>query len=124
MDQQHLILFDGACGFCRRSVAWLLARDKGGLFVAMPYQEAPSPPMTPGLFAACKDAVHVVLRDGKILKGGGAVLFLMENTGLGALASILAVPPCAWLVEPAYRLVARNRPLFGRFFFPPAHRKP
>jgi predicted DCC family thiol-disulfide oxidoreductase YuxK len=124
LSQQHLILFDGACGFCRRAVAWLKARDEGAWFIAVPYQEAPSPPMTPALYAACKQAVHVVQRDGTILKAGRAVLHILEHAGWGRLARVLAHPPFLWLVEPAYRVVARNRPFFGRFLFRASARKP
>jgi hypothetical protein len=73
--------------------------------------------MTPALAAACARAVHVVRRDGGILRAGRAVLFSLELTGMGALARMLALPPFVWGVEAAYGLVARNRPFFGRFLF-------
>lgn len=117
MDGQHLLLFDGDCGFCRRVVAWLGARDRARRFRAVPYQEAPSPPMTPALAEACRRAVHVLRRDGSILKGGRAVLFILEQTGMGSLARIAARPPLVWLVELGYRLVASHRPFFARFLF-------
>jgi hypothetical protein len=116
MADPHLILFDGACGFCRRTVRWLLARDAAGRFTAIPYQEAPSPPMTPALADACRRAVHVVRADGGILRGGRAVLFILEHTGMGAPARALALPPFVWLVELGYRAVAGNRSLLGRIF--------
>jgi len=115
MGPQHLILFDGECDFCRRQVERVSARDKGLLFIPIAYQEAPSPPMTPALFMACQRAVHVVQHDGTILKAGKAVLFIMEHTGLGVPARILAHPPFLWFVEFAYGVVARNRSFFGRF---------
>ena len=114
---QHTILYDGACGLCRRAVDWACARDKHSMFTAIPYQEAPSPPMTPALVTACHRAVHVVQADGRILKSGRAVLFILERTGMGAPARLLACPPFLWLVELAYRLVAGNRSFFGRFLF-------
>lgn len=124
MSRQNLVLFDGDCGLCRRAVAWLNTRDEGLLFFAVPYQEAPSPPMTPALFTACKQAVHLVQRDGTILKAGRAVLYMLEHTGMGRLARVLAHPPFLWLVELGYRVVARNRPFFGRFLFRPSSRNP
>jgi len=111
LSPQHLILFDGDCGFCRRALGWLKARDEGLLFIAVPYQEAPSPPMTPALFAACQQAVHLIQGDGTILKAGRAVLYMLEHTGMGRPARVLAQPPFLW------RVVARNRPFFGRFLF-------
>ena len=124
LSRQHLILFDGDCGFCRRALGWLKARDEGLLFIAIPYQEAPSPPMTPALFTACQQAVHLVQGDGTILKAGRAVLYMLEHTGMGRPARVLAQPPFLWLVELGYRVVARNRPFFGRFLFRPAPGKP
>jgi predicted DCC family thiol-disulfide oxidoreductase YuxK len=116
MADPHLILFDGACGLCRRAAAWAGARDRRGLFRAVPYWEAPAPPMTPELFSACARAVHVVRSDGRILRGGRAVLFVLEHTGMGGWARVLGLPPMVWGVELGYWIVAHNRRLFGRFF--------
>jgi predicted DCC family thiol-disulfide oxidoreductase YuxK len=112
---QHLILYDGACGLCRRSVAWAQARDPEGRFRTVPYQEAPG--LTPTLRAACARAVHVVRADGGILKGGRAVLFVLEHTGMPRLARAASRPPLVWLVELGYRLVAANRGWIGRVLF-------
>ena len=117
MADRHLILFDGSCGFCRRAVQWVGSRDAGGRFRAMPYQEAPSPPMSPALAEACRRAVHVVKGDGQVLRGGRAVLFILECTGMGWPARIAAYPPILWVVELGYGAVARNRSFFGRFLF-------
>ncbi len=116
MAERHIILFDGQCGFCRRAVARVTSRDRKGMFIAIPYQDAPWPPMTSDLSAACARAVHVVRSDGGVLRGGRAVLFILEHTGLGSLARLLAHPPSVWVVELAYRAVARNRAFFSRFF--------
>ena len=42
----YWLIWDGHCGFCRRSVDWVRSHDRDGLFRTVPYQEAPSPPMT------------------------------------------------------------------------------
>jgi predicted DCC family thiol-disulfide oxidoreductase YuxK len=112
----HLILYDGSCGFCRKSAAWALARDPDGRFRAVPYQEASG--LDPALGAACARAVHVVRADGGILKGGRAVLFVLEHTGMPRLARIAARPPLVWLVELGYRVVAANRSWIGRLLPP------
>ena len=120
---RHIILFDGECGLCLRVADWVRRRDKARLFDLIPYQEAPAPPMTPALASACRRAVHVVRRDGTILRAGKATLFVLEHTGLGAPARLLAIRPLLWLVELGYYLVARNRSHFGRFFFRAGSRK-
>lgn len=83
----------------------------------MPYQEAPSPPMTAELAKACARAVHVIKADGQVLRAGRAALFILENVGWGAVARVLACPPFIWIVELCYWVVARNRPFFAKFMF-------
>ena len=83
MDGRHWILWDGDCGLCKRTVAWIRRRDRDRRFRTTPYQEASSPPMTPELNAACGRAVHVVQSDGTILRAGRAVLFILEEIGWG-----------------------------------------
>jgi len=117
LPNQHWILWDRDCGFCRRTTKWIKRHDKRDLFYTIPNQEAPSPPMTPELLAACEHAVHVVKADGEILKAGRAVLFIFANIGFGWMARPLMLPPFVWLIEVIYRIVANNRPFFARFMF-------
>jgi predicted DCC family thiol-disulfide oxidoreductase YuxK len=112
-----LLLWDGECGFCRRSAAWAERRDTGHTFRPVPYQQAPSPPMTPELRAACARAVHLVTADGRVLRAGRACLWVLERTGFPLLARVLALPPLVWAVEVGYWLVARNRRLASRVLF-------
>lgn len=114
---RHLVLWDGDCGFCRRIAAWFTQRDRRGEFELIPYQKAPSPPMTAELRAACERAMHVVKSDGEILVGGKAMLFLFESTGCRTVPRVLSLPPFSWFVELAYRVVASNRRFFSRFMF-------
>ncbi|MCC6849395.1 MAG: DUF393 domain-containing protein [Deltaproteobacteria bacterium] len=111
---RHWIVWDGRCGFCRRAVAWALARDRDRRFEAVPYQELPDPPLTPALAAACRDAVHVRTTDGRWLRAGRACLFVLERVGWPRVARFAGLPPFVWAVEAGYRIVARNRPLFSR----------
>lgn len=85
-------------------------------FKAVAYQDAPSPPMTPELSAACELAMHVLDGGGRLWRGSQAALFVLQRTRGGVLYRILAAPPLAWLSELAYRLFASNRPFFGRLF--------
>ena len=113
----HVILWDGACGLCRRAVAWVRRRDRLRRFDTLPYQDAPSPPMTPELRAACARAVHVITADGRLLRGADASLFVLEGLGFRWTARVLRIPPLVWVTDAAYRLVARHRNFFGRFLF-------
>ncbi len=113
------ILWDGDCGFCRRAVAWALEHDRSGSLVAVPWQQAPSPPMTDALARACRDAVHVVDGDGTVLRAGRACLHVASLCGFRWTARALMFAPALWIVEAAYRVVARNRRLFSRILFRP-----
>lgn len=73
--------------------------------------------MTPALYAACEKAVHVITTEGRILKAGRASLYILERIGWGWFARLLTFPPFIWFVELGYRIVAANRPFFGRFLF-------
>src|SRR2546423_624064 len=117
MDSKHWILWDGECGFCRRASEWVRQKDRRGVFRVTPYQEAPTPPMTPDLAAACERAVHVIKADGTVLRAGRASLFILEQIGWGGLARVLTYPPFIWMVEAIYRIVAKNRPFFSNLFF-------
>jgi len=77
--------------------------------------------MTPDLAAACAEAVHVFAADGTRLRGGRAVLFVLEGLGWRRTSRLLGLPPLVWLVELGYRGVARNRRLVSRLL--PAERR-
>lgn len=84
----------------------------------MPYQEVPNPPMTPALYEACGQAMHVLTRDGELLRAGRSALFVLEHLGFRRLARALNQKPFIWFVEVGYWLVARNRTRIGRFILP------
>ena len=114
---RHWLLWDGECGFCRRSVEWARARDSRELIVALPYQQAPWPPMDEQLRAACSRAVHLRHPDGELERAGRACLTVLELIGYRRTAQLLRRWPLVWLVEAGYWLVARNRMIFSRFWF-------
>ena len=110
---RHLLLWDGTCGFCRRFIDWVHQRDRDGRFEIVPYQDAPTPPMTPELREACRRAAHVLTADGRVLRAGRASMFVLREIGHPVLGRVLAVPPLVWLVELGYFIVARNRSGFS-----------
>jgi len=82
-----------------------------------PYQEVPSPPMTPELFAACAGAFHVITVDGRVLRAGRAAVRMMDRLGWPRAARVLGARPCIWFMEAGYAMVAGHRPFFARFLF-------
>ena len=114
---RHRVLWDGDCVFCGRAARWCQRKDAAGRLELISYQQAPSPPMTDALRAACADALHVVCSDGRVLRAGRAMLFAFGELGHPRLARLLGRRPLIWAVEIFYWLVARNRHLLSRFVF-------
>ena len=111
------LFWDGECGFCQRAVTWVQNHDVADLIQAVPYQDAPRPPMTDSLAQRCKRAVHVVTADGQVLSAGRASLYVLEKVGFPRLARFGCLPPFIWCIELGYWLVARNRQLFSQWLF-------
>jgi len=115
-----VLLYDGLCGFCDRTVQFILARDPVGVMKFAPLQ---------GEYARQVLAEHPALRevDSLILVEAGeappgprvrsdAVLGIAEYLGWPwRAASVLGVVPSV-LRDGAYNLLARHRRrLFGRY---------
>lgn len=105
-DGRAWLLFDGDCGFCTRTAAWVTARDRDQRLRAVPYQQAPSPPMTPALRDACAEAVHVVTAEGRTLRGGDAAIHVAGALWGRWLAGTLAARPLRDAIGLGYRVVA------------------
>jgi predicted DCC family thiol-disulfide oxidoreductase YuxK len=74
--------------------------------------------MTPQLYAACQQAVHVITAEGRIIKAGRAAMFVLEKIGYPPwLVHPLTWPPLVWLTELGYWIGANHRPFFSRFLF-------
>ena len=104
-----LLLWDGGCGFCARVVRWLRKTDTLGVFAITPYQDVPTPPMTPALYDQCGHAIHLIYPDGRIERAGKAALSVLGMLGYKRTALILKFPPFIWFVELGYWIIANNR---------------
>lgn len=111
---RHLVLWDGDCGFCRRSVEWLAAHDRRGALEFKPYQ---SVELAPSLQESCGHAVHVIKSDGQVLRAGRAMMFCGQFTRYGGWARIAQWPIFLPFIELGYAFIARNRMWLSRFFF-------
>ncbi len=111
------LFWDGACGLCRRAVAWVKRRDLTNQIRAVPYQDAPRPPMTDSLARRCERSVYVFTLDGQVLSAGRASLYVLGKVGFPRLARVGGLPPFVWGVELGYWLIARNRQFFSRWLF-------
>ncbi len=108
-----VLIFDGYCGFCTRTVGWLLRLDRRNRLVALPYQ-AGHVLARYGLTAqACDEAAWAFSPDGRRHRGAGAI-----NAALGAALgtrvplAVYRLPGVRQAQEALYTWVSRNRRRF------------
>jgi predicted DCC family thiol-disulfide oxidoreductase YuxK len=103
-----MLIYDGDCGFCRRSLRW--ARAMGATCPAVPYQVADLAAyhLTPREAA---DAVWFVA-EGKRWRGHEAIAMVLRSSRWPLVrwtAVLLGLRPLRPLVARAYAWVAANR---------------
>ena len=116
---QWLVLWDGACGFCRRSVDWLLRHDRAGALGAVPYQDCEAW-LPERVWARSGRQAHLRSPDGRYWGGSDAAIRIAGLLGHSLLERLLALPPLRWLMALAYRNLARQRGPLGRWSAPRA----
>jgi predicted DCC family thiol-disulfide oxidoreductase YuxK len=102
------MIYDGRCGFCVRSMAWLLAFDGLGQITIRDFRAHPSPLVSDALV---EKALYVVLPDGRALPGFEAYRHVVLRVpGLWWLVPFFYVPVVSRLFgPPIYDWVAANR---------------
>lgn len=111
-----VVLYDGQCEICQAGVTWLKLLDRRGSTRPVPIEEADLAALHPALaIEDCLRELHVVRKDGSVLRGWTAVAWLARRSWytwpLGALGSL---PPFRWLGSLLYRWVAANRYLISK----------
>jgi predicted DCC family thiol-disulfide oxidoreductase YuxK len=110
-----LIVFDGVCVLCSAWVAFIVARDRDGVFRFMPMQSPLGRAVSRRLgIDADKPDTFVLIRRGEALTksdGALAILAALPGWGWARLLRLVPKPIRDW----AYDRVARNRyRIFGR----------
>jgi predicted DCC family thiol-disulfide oxidoreductase YuxK len=102
------MIYDGRCGFCVRSMAWLLAFDGLAQIRVRDFRTNPSP-LVPD--ALVEKALYLVLPDGRKLPGFEAYRYVVLRVpGLWWLVPFFYVPVASRLFgHPIYNWVAANR---------------
>ncbi len=102
------MIYDGHCGFCRRSMAWFLAFDGLGQIEVRDFRTSPSAVVSD---AQLEKALYAVLPDGRALPGFEAYRYVVLRVpGLWWLVPFFYVPVLSRLVgHPIYNWVAANR---------------
>lgn len=115
-DDKPVVIFDGFCGLCARSVQFVLRRDKLGTFRFLPAQSALGTAIYRHYGLATDDYETVILlADGKLHVTSDAALGVLGRLGppWSALGLARAVP--RFIRDWVYRVVAKHRlRFFGR----------
>jgi predicted DCC family thiol-disulfide oxidoreductase YuxK len=106
------LLYDADCGFCTRSVRWLVGHLPDLRTLAMQSDEARAwVPDQPA------DQVALVGPDGAVWLGGAAwTVCLSQIPRLALVARLMAAAPIQPLVHRTYRLIAANRRRISRLW--------
>jgi predicted DCC family thiol-disulfide oxidoreductase YuxK len=111
-----IILFDGVCNFCDRSVNFIIARDKNAIFKFAPLQSEAGQKLVEeyGLDKPGIDSV-ILVENGRAYTHSTAALKIAEKLGgIYAWASIFMYVPRV-VRDMFYKLFAANRyRLFGK----------
>ncbi|RMF76744.1 MAG: DUF393 domain-containing protein [Acidobacteria bacterium] len=115
--EPDLVLFDGDCALCRRSVRFALVRDPdGSRFRFAPLGGSTARErLAPETLAALPDSLVVLRADGRLLLRSDAALRVLERCGGAwrALARAAALVPRP-LRDALYDAVARRRHRLAR----------
>ncbi|HEY7497730.1 MAG TPA: DCC1-like thiol-disulfide oxidoreductase family protein [Vicinamibacterales bacterium] len=119
---RHLILYDGVCGLCNRLNAFVLPRDRRGLFAFAPLQSATAKTWLRRFGRPPEDLTtfYVVTNfrsdsPALLCKSRAALFVLRTLGGLWRWMAIVGLLPTR-LLDVGYDVIARHRyRLFGRF---------
>lgn len=103
------VLFDGECDLCKSAVQRVQRRDKKRQFRFSPFQSVPKSLIPDAIRGECRRELKVRMPGGTWISGARASLYLLELTGWGAFARLLARPPAIWVASVVYWLIARLR---------------
>lgn len=112
--KRAVILYDNDCGFCRWSLARILAWDRRGRLRAVPLQDPEADELLEGMEHERKMASwHIATPEGRVYSAGDAVPQLARLLPAGAPIARLATA-FPGVTNRAYRWVAGNRERLGR----------
>lgn len=114
--QQHLVLYDFDCGFCRWSLSKILDWDRARRLRPLPIQSEEGQRLLDEAGVPDDQRLrswHLVHPDGRVESAGAAFPALFRLLPAGAPVALLtkALPG---LSQRGYMLVANNRTVFGR----------
>jgi predicted DCC family thiol-disulfide oxidoreductase YuxK len=116
MKEQHLVLYDGECSFCRFQMRLLTWLDWFGVLALVPISDPRG--QASGIPAEdLEEQMHLIAKDGRIYRGARAIRFAgMRLPLLVPLALFMWLPGVIWVAEKVYAWVSRNRHRISKLF--------
>jgi predicted DCC family thiol-disulfide oxidoreductase YuxK len=120
-----LVVYDGWCGVCARSIRWIRRRDPGGRIAALPNQQ-PGLRERTGLTKGQVDRfAWAIDADGRRYRGAAAVNRVLEELGRWRYPALLYRAPGIRQAEDLfYHWFSINRGRFGRWGITPVCERP
>lgn len=114
--RRPILLYDGSCGFCRRSVALLARLDPEHRVARVDMTSAAAEPMMSTISPTRRQqSIHVIRPDGRVLHAGVALrAVLCQAQPEASWRSVGYWPLAGLLIDRAYDLVASLRSPLGR----------
>lgn len=112
---QPLVVYDGACPYCRRQMQVLARIDRRGVFRSVPFQDPDLAARYPVLAGSdLERGVRLIDTTGRITVGAEAVYQIARRLpGWRWPALLYRVPPMNWVGRGVYKWVSRNRHRLG-----------
>ena len=118
-EPEHVVLYDGDCGLCHRTVRWILAADPHGVFHFAPLQGTTAAALRvrhPELPADLDTVLYVDRSTGseQVFLRSEAIFRVCDRLGRtsGWLDAVRRLP--RWLTDLPYRAIARSRHVLSR----------
>lgn len=109
-----IVLYDGACPICRRSVARLQRWVPDPAIEYRSFRSDGALDDLPGVrYEDCEVALHYVSPEGRVFAAVAAIVEVLSRRRLGRLARLYRIPGIKQLADVLYRFVARNRFTIG-----------
>lgn len=106
----NLIIFDGECGFCNKTMLYIAMKDSNNhfMFVSNLSEKGKGILVENNLFEVSKDSI-VVVNNGQILTKGEAVKIIAQKLDLNAILKRIILATNVKVIDFGYKIIANNR---------------
>ncbi|MEX1029629.1 MAG: DUF393 domain-containing protein [Paenibacillaceae bacterium] len=118
-DNRLIIIYDGHCVLCTRTVARLMSLRTTTVIESVPLQDERIVTLLPVGYDRAKldKEIHVIdMSNGLIIRGADAVIYIMTKLpSFRFVAMMYRIPGMKWLAARIYQWIAKRRyKLFGK----------